>query len=241
MDGHGSKADLYFLHGVTKEDEMPLPKKKYAIISEFHSQICSLSQPEDEILAQINKSEKYQIRKSERDGGTVRMFTGQELREDPGAVNGLSDMYEEMYREKGTPKAFNRVQFDEYLKQDCIVLSAVYQEGVPLVFHSYVTDKDQARLLHSVSEFRNPDVEANLIGRANKRLHYEDMLYFKRNGLKYYDWGGISSLTEPNGIDVFKMKFGGETVTYTNIICGGSFLGKLAVTALKLKDRISGK
>ncbi|WP_242886157.1 hypothetical protein [Faecalibacterium sp. BCRC 81149] len=32
----------------------------------------------------------------------------------------------------------------------------------------------------------------------------------KEMGVKEYDWGGIASCDEPNGIDRFKMPFGGR-------------------------------
>lgn len=61
------------------------------------------------------------------------------------------------------------------------------------------------------------------------------MKLFAGIGIQKYDWGGISSLTEPNGIDVFKMKFGGDLTTYYNVITGQTPLGKLAMLVLKKK------
>lgn len=37
----------------------------------------------------------------------------------------------------------------------------------------------------------------------------------------------------PNGIDAFKFKFGGETLTYYNVYEGISLIGKLAIGVLK--------
>ena len=66
-----------------------------------------------------------------------------------------------------------------------------------------------------------------------------DMKYFKEKGLVRYDWGGISDFENPNGIDEFKLKFGGDKITYYNVFTGNSLLGKLAVTAMKLLKRVN--
>ena len=62
---------------------------------------------------------------------------------------------------------------------------------------------------------------------------------FRKKGLIRYDWGGISDFDNPNGIDEFKLKFGGEKITYYNIFAGNTLLGKLAVTAMKLMKRVN--
>ena len=65
------------------------------------------------------------------------------------------------------------------------------KEDTPYVFHSYIVDMEdkQVRLLHSCSSFRSEKLLANLIGRINKLLHWEDMIYFKKCGIRQYDWG----------------------------------------------------
>ena len=104
-------------------------------------------------------------------------------------------------------------------------------DGETLSVHTYLDLGDTARLYHSCSLFRDRKEEAALIGRSNKRLHWEDMLYFKNKGFTTYDWGGISSFDNPNGIDTFKLSFSGDVErdrhTYYN--------GQIPVT---LKGRI---
>lgn len=55
----------------------------------------------------------------------------------------------------------------------------------------------------------------NAIGRANKYLHWHDWLLLKNIGVIEYDWGGIASYDNPNGIDKFKMSFGESTESTT--------------------------
>ena len=146
-------------------------------------------------------------------------------------------MYELMYKEKGQKAVFNMTQFKEYLKEEAIWVTAIYDKEQPLVFHSYIVGEKQVRLLHSVSDFRSDEKDANLIARANKRLHWEDICLFKNEGKEVYDWGGISSLENPNGIDAFKCKFGGSPLSYYNVYKGKSLLGKAIVSVMKLKTQ----
>jgi len=72
------------------------------------------------------------------------------------------------------------------------------------------------------------------VGMANKRLHWADIVHFKNFGLTTYDWGGISDFDNPNGIDNFKMKFGGNKIEYNVNIVGISALGKFIVFLKRL-------
>ena len=157
-------------------------------------------------------------------------------KQNPEVIQKFGDIYESMYKSKGQNATFNRQQFEAYLEKDAIMLTAIYEEDTPIVFHSYIVGEKQVRLLHSVSEFRNGELDANLVARANKRLHWDDMCLFKKQDKEIYDWGGVSSIENPNGIDAFKFKFGGEPFTYFNVYEGKSLLGKLAIWFMKIKN-----
>lgn len=57
-------------------------------------------------------------------------------------------------------------------------------------------------------------------------------------GITQYDWGGIANPEEPNGIDQFKMGFGGEAASYYNVIIGVSLLGKITLSSMKAKEKL---
>ena len=64
------------------------------------------------------------------------------------------------------------------------------------------------------------------------------MDWFREHGYVLYDWGNISSSTNPNGIDKFKMSFGGEVVTVYNSFVGNTLLGKILVVLYKILNKI---
>jgi Pyruvate/2-oxoacid:ferredoxin oxidoreductase gamma subunit len=72
---------------------------------------------------------------------------------------------------------------------------------------------------HSASHFRflsdDPIVNRNFIGRANRFLHFQDMIYFKELGFKIYDLGGYKLNTtrvDLLNVNKFKDGFRGELV-----------------------------
>lgn len=225
------RADIVFFHGSRERKEGSFCRTEV-----FHTLFSDLSLPEEELYGAIHKNVRYEIRKNEKEPMTVQVFAKEALYGDEKKLEELENMYHALYLSKGMNQALNHGQLLGYAKTGALVLTEILSEGQPLVIHSYLTDGKQTRLLHSVSEFRNEGADANLVARANKRLHWEDMKYFKEHGVSLYDWGGISNPDNPNGIDAFKMKFGGAPETYYNVLEGKSLPGKLAVMAIKWKD-----
>ena len=114
------------------------------------------------------------------------------------------------------------------------MLSKAKKDGVD-VYHVYFCGGEESCLCYSVSNYRDDSSKRNLAGRMNKLLHVKDMQWFKDKGYSLYDWGNISSSDTPNGIDKFKMSFGGDVVTLYNSFVGNSIKGKLLLLAYKIK------
>lgn len=233
--GQKRKADILFVHGVPFEET----KGRFCGWQEFHTCMNDLTISEEEQLAAINKAVRYQFRRSDKDGIEIRFYTKTDIEKAPDLIDSFADIYERMYLSKGSDTKLNTTAIGKYLEADGILFSAVWHQGEMIVFHSYICDAADARLLHSASCFREESADQSMIGRANKRLHWEDMLYFKKKGLLRYDWGGISDFENPNGIDEFKLKFGGDKITYYNVFAGNTPLGKLAVEAMKWLKRVN--
>jgi hypothetical protein len=229
------KADILFVHGVPVEET----KGSFRGWSEYHTCMNDITKSEEDMLVAINKAVKYQFRRSEKDGIEIKFYTREDIESNPKLIDTFADIYGRMYQSKGSDTKLNVTAINQYLAVDGIIFSAVWHEGEMLVFHSYIYDENEARLLHSASCFREESADQSMIGRANKRLHWEDIRYFKEKGLTRYDWGGISDFDNPNGIDEFKLKFGGDKITYYNVFAGNTFIGKLAVTAMKMMKRVN--
>lgn len=143
-------------------------------------------------------------------------------------LDNFSETYHGMFLEKGIPDKFLPLEeLKAYAHSNSLLITTAEIDGQPVQYHAYITDKTHSRLLYSCSRFRSANDELRrLTGWANDYLHWKDMLYCKQQGIKEYDWGGISSFENPNGIDKYKMKFGVEFREYYTITCRVSLRAK---------------
>src|SRR5258708_34882227 len=92
-----------------------------------------------------------------------------------------------------------------------LVLTAALRDGEALVWHAYLISGKAAWLHHSGACFRDKENDYRaLVGRANRWLHWQDVLRFKEMGMARYDWGGLfedESSPERAGINGFNRRF----------------------------------
>jgi hypothetical protein len=193
------------------------------------SLLTDLTKTEDALYASFEKSVRYEIKRSKRDGSATRVYMPNEIYNYNELIHSFADCYAQMYSSKGMKAELSLSELQAYAYNNALYITVVSLGDERLVYHSYVADYENIRLLHSCSTFRNADDPAvrAQIGRANRHLHWDDILYFKKKGIKIYDWGGIHSVEEPNGIDKFKMLFGGTRTEYYNEKISCSFKAKL--------------
>jgi len=141
-----------------------------------------------------------------------------------------------MNKSKGQETRLSIESFKQLLRSNSVYLTEASIEEDPVVYHVYICDGVTTRLLYSCSEFRN-ELQGlrQSIGRANSYLTWRDFCFFKQIGVSNYDWGGISSFELPNGIDEYKMKFGGERVKYFEGMIPLSLKAKMIEKVQKIK------
>lgn len=198
-----------------------------------------LSGGEEDIFALFTSTVKNEIRRAAREETVAKVYTSEDIQKDDAVLEGFAAMYHEMYAEKGMDGVYlPMAELKAYVMAGNLTVTTATMAEQVVVYHSYVHEGEFARLWHSCSEFRVADnATRNAIGRANKFLHWEDMRYLKRKGVIDYDWGGVVSFEQPNGIDKFKMSFGGSQAIYYNIMEENSLRAKLIHGLLRLKKR----
>ena len=118
-----------------------------------------------------------------------------------------------------------------------LLLSSVSDaDGNVLAAHAYVKDSSsgRVRLLYSASHFRasSDSGERNAIGRANRLLHWHEILTLKELGIELDHLGGIpldSADQEKNDIARFKLEFGGKMLVEYNGVLPTNVVGKMLV------------
>jgi len=171
----------------------------------FYTLLLDLTRPEEELISLIAKNTWYEIRRAERD---------ELIWKDAIPPHEFLDFYNRFALAKG----LNTVSLKALLSLGrAFLATGVYTSDEPLVMHGYLIDEAQARvrLLYSGSDQMRLLRQGGLVGRANRRAHWLDILYFKKLGFRLYDFGGIGR--EPGrkamqGITTFKKGFGGKEV-----------------------------
>jgi len=206
---------------------------------EFVTVENDLTLSEEDIISGISKNGRYEIRRAERENvKTVLKRAGEICEED---IEEFILFFKEFWSSKG-------VEFDseenlknellQYNSIDALAIGIASIEDKRCVYHTYIEDKSQVRLLHSASLFRtNEDVPKSTLGMANRLLHKDEMLAFKQIGKLVYDWGGAGTTEDVIGITEFKKSFGGEEKIYYDFddVCGIKAKAVSALSELKSK------
>lgn len=207
-------ADVVIVHGI-----QTIPKG-FCINSPFggkqHSLISDLTVGEDFIWQSLSSKIRNEIRRADKENVDFIHFCSEAISED--LLMEFCDLYGKMYVSKNMIVKSPYNQLLKYKNTNSLIISAARFEEKNIIFHAYVNDKDNCRLLYSCSNFRNDDKLKKIIGFANRGLHWFDIKLFIEKKVKYLDWGGISDFEKPNGIDKFKIEFNGAPVTYFNAV-----------------------
>lgn len=217
--------DIIVIHG----NPDPLEKLgKHSCKSDLQQTcISDLTKSEEELLHLVSSTIRNSINRCKRENVSVMIYRNEH--DILSVMDRFAETYHGLFLEKGMPdKYLPMEELYTYAKADSLLITTADIDGQSVQYHAYILDKAHARLLFSCSHFRSVAKEfKQAIGRSNDYLHWMDMLYLKQQGIKEYDWGGISSFENPNGIDKYKMKFGVEFREYYNITCRCSFRSKV--------------
>jgi len=217
-DGMSPSPDIM----IFRQRSAPLPRGR---CPPFYSLTTDLASSADSIQQAFSKTTRYEIRRAETKDGLAFLSLptpSQRLEE-------FIQDYARFAKHKSLPPA-NRRWLNAAANAGRLTLSAAAHGGEILVWHAYVIADSRARLTYSGSFFRELDsTQRALSGRANKWLHWRDILEFKARGLASYDWGGVfEEEAQPgSGVNRFKEQFGGERVRSHNCVVAMTFRGRL--------------
>ena len=177
----------------------------------LHSLCTDLSGPPDAIAAGFHASCRHEIRRAEAKDRLHHEL----IDEAADRFEEFSAFYDTFARQKALGPA-DRHWLERAAAERQLILSCASCDGARLVWHAHLRSGRTVRLTYSASWFRGMDSDyRSLVGRANRWLHWRDMLCFKEAGVQYYDWGGVfedESTPERTGINHFKRMFGGQPV-----------------------------
>jgi len=186
----------------------PIPRARTVT---FHTLRTDLTRPVDEIIATFDATCRHEIRRA----GRRDEFYYEVIPEPIDRLDEFITFYDKFARQKGI-SSIDRYWLGRAAAAHHLILSHAARDSEQLVWHAYLCIGATACLMCSASLFRGKDSAfRSLVGRANRWLHWQDMLYFKRAGVRYYDWGGMfrdESTADCAGINQFKRMFGGRSM-----------------------------
>jgi hypothetical protein len=203
--------------------------------------IIDLTQPANEIFAAFKRQHRQQIKKSDADGLVIQILDSATILKDIKVLDDLAQMYHMMYRDKGMTKGLDVDILKQYANHGMLWITMALYSGEPIIYHTSISDHHTVRVLQSCSIFREQDQQIQqVIGRANKRLHWDEMQCFKELGVVAYDFGGIfSDASIDPGINQFKLGFGGECTDCYREIAARSFRARLYLYLSKRLNKIT--
>lgn len=219
-----------------------LAKGAYSV-EELATLEIDLSQNEDSIWANIAKNTRYEIhRAKERDPVKVETFL-ERGEKDKQKI----EQYISFFNEFAQSKDRSFIEYPDlapFFESGTLVIRSCTDTETDevIVMHAYIVSDNRARLFQSSSHFRNIDDAEyrKMSGRANRFLHWDDILFFKKGELLIYDFGGWykgNSDLEKISINRFKESFGGTMRLEYSYIKPGSLLGKISILGRFLLKR----
>jgi len=179
----------------------------------FYNYVIDLNEPVEKLQAQLNQDTAYKIRRArERD----KIVCEQRDSRDSAVLAQFEEMYNRFALTKGLAP-LERTRVESMAAAGMLDMSVAKDaQGNVLVCHANYRDHQRATQLYLPSLYRSlsDNGARSLIGRANRYLTWSDILRYKDQGLKYFDFGGWYPGSDPEMLKIneFKRGFGGQVL-----------------------------
>lgn len=191
-----------------------------------HTVCLDLTQEPETLLKRMRKQTRYEIRRAEKENLSIDIDdrpSSEKLRQ-------YYTYFDAFATKKGIPVA-NRARLESMRLSGQLVLSRALDEtGQTLVWQSALRTPTRLRSLTAASIRHTGD--GNLVGRANRYLHWREINRFRELGIETYDLGGwyVGDADEEKlSINLFKEGFAGEVRELHNTYDGRTWKGRMAV------------
>lgn len=225
------------IHAYMQQKELVQFDTLFTIHKQVLTLMIDLKKTETELRQDMNRTTRYQINKASRDRLRLQYITKPTLED----IDEFATFFNPFAKEKNI-ELCKKGKLISFMERDKLIITYVYhKDGRKLASHLYIVSKKRAVMLYSCSgRFENDDIPSLEIGRANRYLHWHDILFFKENNFDYYDFLGLSidknNIPQQN-INTFKLGFGGFKVIEYHSYVPQNIRGKLLLLALKFKWR----
>jgi hypothetical protein len=193
--------------------------------------LIDLMRPEDELLAAVTANTRKVMRQAEREG--IAVVSVMPLSRE--TWDTFLAAYWKLWRRKSQAGALGIGQIGDLIGRGLFELTVSRDtDGRVLSWHAYIKTPERVRLHTTISDM-DPSRDSkwnNMVGRAHRLHHWLDMVHFKAQGVRTYDFGGVYRGTEDQeqvNIARFKQLFGGRFADTYDAVVPLTWKGRLAL------------
>lgn len=228
----GQRPMKHALPDIARLHSIPEPLKGARNIESW-TLLNDLAGTDSDIMAFLHRDTRKEVRRAEREGISVERYDGRHL----DILNEFNMFYNKFSESKPEVKNILDISVQLHMLKRTAnagmleVAKAMGRDGEPIVYNVLMVSDGRVRGLHSASLFRNNQSgeRRQYVGRANRYLHFQNMLHYKHQGYYQYDWGGWYAGQDNESllkINQFKEEFGGRVVCEYDAIYGCTLLGR---------------
>ena len=214
-------------------EKMGLEKSPMHLAAE-HTVMIDLSKSEDELLANMRRQTRYEVRRAGKLGIEVSKDNAQAIFEEFHTVQ-----VETAKRQNFVPPSLQTLLAEKEAFGDKITIYKAVSEGKPVAYGLIIKDGKEADYYEAAS------TELNRKLPGAYALLWQAMKDLKSEGYERFNLWGIAPAGQPNhryaGVTTFKTGFGGEVVEFVPahdlVISKIKYLKNLTVETLRKKRR----
>ncbi|HLR53348.1 MAG TPA: hypothetical protein VK078_01325 [Pseudogracilibacillus sp.] len=225
------KADIHAYFQLSSP--MQTTKKNCIHRQTLHLQI-NLDKSEQALLQDMSRTTRYKIRRAKKDGLTIS-YT---IEPDSTDVKAFSDFYNSFARAKGIESCKDKKLIALMESKQLIIMSVYQKNGLMLASSAIIANNKTAIGLYTASaRFAYREISGQLMSRANRYLHWGELIYFKDKGFHTFDLMSLTidkNNTDHQKVNHYKRSFGGEERYVYQSFIPQSVFGVLSVWGLKI-------
>ena len=210
-------------------------KKSPMHLAAEHTVIIDLGKSEDELLADMRRQTRYEVRRAAKQGITVEKMQGEEIFKEFHKVQA-----ETAKRQGFVPPNLKTLMAErEAFDNNIAIYAAKTSEGSPIAYGMIIKDGKEGDYYEAAST----DLNRKMPGAY--ALLWQVMKDLKAEGYERFNLWGIAPTGQPNhryaGVTTFKTGFGGEVVEYVPahdlVISKVRYMADFAFETLRKKRR----
>lgn len=229
-DTHFKKGDI---HAYFQQPEPIITKKRFTIHRQSLHLCIDLCKSEEMLLKEMGRTTRYKIRRAKRDNVTITYIEKPNIDD----AKTFARFYNNFAKTKGI-ETCKLEKLTALMDNNMLVMSYVsHEDGRILSYSATIANNGTAIGLYGASaRFKYKDISGQFISRANRYLHWCEMIYFKQLGYHTFDLMGLTmdeKNTDHQKVNEYKRSFGGEEIVQYQSFIPQNILGVCFILVLK--------